>query len=230
MAAMNEIVMVTFSLLYTPGVARLFAKEDHDGIQELYWRTTVWIAVLSFPVFALTFSAARPLTVFLYGERYMPSGSILAILSMGYYFQVLLGLNGHTLRVFGRLGYIVNVNIIAAVTTLTLNLLLIPPYGAVGAAVATAASMMIHHALRQLALHLASGRRLFTVRYVPFYLVIAPAALALVAIHLLAVHNLYLGASLGAVVSCGVLFFSRKFLNLAQTFPELMRFPIFRRR
>lgn len=224
-ATINEIVYSTFSLLYTPGVARLFANDDHAGIQELYWRTTVWSAVLTFPVFALTFGAAGPLTVLLYGERYAQSGVIMAIVSLGYYFQVLLGLNAHTLRVFGRLRYIVNVNLIAAAIAVVLHLVLIPLYGAIGAAVATTASMIAQHALRQGALHLASGRRLFNRRYWRFYLVIAPAIGALTAMQLAGVTSIYTAGLMVTLVSAGVLFLCRKFLNVAQTFPEVLKLP-----
>jgi O-antigen/teichoic acid export membrane protein len=228
-AAMNEIVMATFALLFTSGAARLFAKDDRAGIQELYWRTTIWMAVLSFPVFALTFGAARPLTIFFYGERYSESGTILAILSVGYYFLVLLGLNAHTLRVFGQLRYIVRVNMISAVVTLSLNLLLIPPFGAQGAAVATTASMIAHHAMRQAALHLVAGGGFFNRKYLPVYLIVVPSALVLFGVQLVALSNIYMGGILAIMMSAGVLFFSRNFLNIAQTFPELLRLPLFRR-
>jgi O-antigen/teichoic acid export membrane protein len=68
-ANLNTLVMGSFALLYTPALARLLARKDSAGINELYWRTSVWMAVLSFPVFCLTSSLAQPLTLLLYGER-----------------------------------------------------------------------------------------------------------------------------------------------------------------
>ena len=69
-AQMNQIVLASFSLLFTPLAARMFARHDREGINEVYWGTAVWTAVLSFPIFVLTFSLAQTVTVTLYGARY----------------------------------------------------------------------------------------------------------------------------------------------------------------
>jgi len=60
----------------------------------------------------------------------------MAMLAFGYYFNAATGQNGLTLKVLGKLRYIVTVDILAAVINLAFNLILIPRYGAIGAAVA----------------------------------------------------------------------------------------------
>ncbi|HEU5311067.1 MAG TPA: oligosaccharide flippase family protein, partial [Candidatus Eisenbacteria bacterium] len=80
-ARMNELVMNTFGILFVPLAARMFANEDRPGINALYWRTSMWIAIFTFPVFAFTFSLAEPLTVLLFGERYASSAPLLAIVA-----------------------------------------------------------------------------------------------------------------------------------------------------
>ena len=104
-------------LPFTPLAARMFARHDREGINQLYWQTAIWIAVLSFPLFALTFSLADPLTVTLFGERYEGSAVYLSLLALGYYFNAALGFNGLTLKVYGRLRYIVTINILAALSS-----------------------------------------------------------------------------------------------------------------
>ena len=47
----------------------------------------------SFPVFALTFVAAGPVTELLYGATYQSSSTVLMILAGAYYFEVALGCN-----------------------------------------------------------------------------------------------------------------------------------------
>ena len=77
-----------------------------------------------------------------YEERYADSAVYLAILSFAAYTNVALGFNGLTLRVYGLVRFSVAVNLIAAVTTVALDLLLIPAYGALGASVATALGLI----------------------------------------------------------------------------------------
>ena len=130
LAMMNQLVMASFATLFTPVAAKMFAKNDRKGINDLYWRTAIWISVFSFPIFALTFSIAGPVTVALYGERYAHSALILAILSAGCYFNAATGFNGLTLKVYGKLRYIVAVNVATALINLGFILVLIPRYGA----------------------------------------------------------------------------------------------------
>ncbi len=225
-AKLNSIVMTSFSMLFTPTASRLFAQQDFAGINELYWRTAVWLAVLSFPVFVLTFSIADPLTVFLYGERYARSGLILALLSLGYYFSAALGFNGLTLKVIGKLRYIVNVNIAAAAANVLLNLVLIPRYGALGAACGTAGTMIIHNILKQTGLRFASGLSLFDKKYLSFYALIIGSSLGLFAVQEIFEVPLYLAVVLCLLVSLYVLWVSKTKLNVKENFPELLQLPL----
>lgn len=106
-AAMNLVVMYSFTTLFTPVAARLFARGDRAGIRDLYWQTAAWIAVLTFPVLALTTAFARPLTVALLGARYADAANYLALLSVGCYLNAALGFNGLTVQILGRVRYVV---------------------------------------------------------------------------------------------------------------------------
>jgi O-antigen/teichoic acid export membrane protein len=224
-ADMNTLVMMSFSLLFTPAAARLFARGDYGGINRLYWQTAVWMAVLTFPIFAMTFSMAQPLTVFLYGMRYEQSGIIVALLSVGYYFNVALGFNGLTIRVLGKTRYIVIINVLAMVTNMVVNLLLIPPYGALGAAIGTTGTMIIHNIFKQTGLRLASGLSIFDRDYLPFYLLIAGSALGLFIIQLFIPSSIYVAVLLTGFVSLFVFAMSKKYLRISESFPELLKVP-----
>lgn len=225
-AHLNKIVMASFAFLYTPLAARMFANDDYKGINDLYWRTAIWLAVLSFPVFALTFSVAEPLTVFLYEERYQKSGLILALMSLGYYFSAMLGFNGLTLKVLGKLKYIVTINVIAVLISLGLNLLLIPRYGALGAAIGMSAAMIVHNILKQAGLRLVSGISLFDKKYLGFYLLITFSALGLFAVQFFIDENIFVAIGLAGAISLAVFMVSKKRLNVAENFPELLKLPV----
>ncbi|MDZ7343944.1 MAG: polysaccharide biosynthesis C-terminal domain-containing protein, partial [candidate division KSB1 bacterium] len=228
-AHFNKLVMTSFALLYTPLAARLFAKNDYQGINDLYWRTAIWVGVLTFPIFALTFSMAKPLTVFLYGERYEASWLYLQMISFGYYFSAALGFNGLTLKVLGKLRYIVIVNIAAVLINIGVNLLLIPQYGALGASIGTAGTMVVHNIFKQAGLRLASGLSIFDKQYFPFYLLIAGTAIGLFLIEFFGSDNLYLDLALVALASIFVIKMCTKKLNVEETFPELLKLPFMKK-
>lgn len=222
-ARLNQLVFTSFTLLFTPLAARLFARGDRDGINRLYWQTAIWMAVFSFPVFSLTFSLAEPLTATLYGSRYAESATYLALMSLGYYFNSALGFNGLTLKVFGILRYIVVLNLLTAATNLVLSFLLIPRFGALGAAIGTCATLLAHNVLKQWGLRNGTGISLFEWRYARIYLGIAGAALVLWLVQVVFQPGIVVTGCCAALASLGVLRLGRSQLDVAEVFPELVR-------
>lgn len=228
-AKLNQMVLGVFGILFTPLASRLFARDDRDGIRDLYWQTAIWTAVISFPVFALSFSLARPFTLLLYGEQYASSAPLLALLSLGYYFNAALGPNGQTLRVFGKVRYTIAVNVLAAAINVAANLLLIPRYGALGAALGTAGTMVAHNVFKQAGLRFGTGIGLFEWRYFRMYLAIGLSAFGLLLFQLLASPPAYVSLTLAAAVSVLVIGLNHQLLDIRTTFPEVLRLPLARR-
>ncbi|HSL72584.1 MAG TPA: oligosaccharide flippase family protein, partial [Longimicrobiales bacterium] len=164
-ARLNEAVTESFRLLFTPAAARFFARDDRASMEELYWQTAAWVSLLSFPLFAATFFMAEPLSVFLFGKAYAGAGSVLAILSFGYFFHAAMGFNTLTLRVFGSVRTIVGLDFVTACISLVLTALVIPLYGAVGAALAMGGTLVIQNILYQRVLVRVTGISALPVRY-----------------------------------------------------------------
>jgi len=227
-AKMNQIVMASFGVLFMPMAARLFARNDRAGINTLYWQSAIWIALFSFPIFAVTFSIAHPITVLLYGERYEQSATILSMLAFGYYFNAALGFNGLTLKVFKKIRYVVGINIATACVNLGLNLFLIPRYGAMGAATGTLCALIVHNILKQAGLALHTNINVFEWRYVRVYMSIVAGAGGLFAMQLLADPPVYLSIAAVIVTSLAIVRMNRKMLTVGETFPELKKLPFAR--
>lgn len=228
-AKLNQMVLMSFGLLFTPAAARMFARNDRTGINNLYWQNAIWIAVASFPIFVLTFSLAQPITILLYGERYAQSAMILALLSFSYYFNAALGQNGLTLKVFGLVRYVVVINIIAVLANLVANLLLIPRYGALGATIGTAGTLVLHNLLKQTGLRMGTGIDLFEWRYLRVYVIIALGAGALLLTQWLLAPSVYVSVGLAGLVSVMVVRLNRHLLDIEGNFPELLRLPLVKR-
>jgi O-antigen/teichoic acid export membrane protein len=227
-AHLNLLVFSSFTLLFTPVAARLFARGDTPGIGHLYWHTSAWIAVLTFPIFALTFSLAEPLTVTLFGERYGGSAAYLSVLAIAYYFNAALGFNGLTLKVFGKVWFIVLISVIAAIVNLALNFALVPLYGPLGAAIATASTLVAHNLLKQWGLWRGTGIAFFERQQARVYLTVALAAVVLLVLHELLHPPIWVAVPLAAIASLVVVLMSRNLLRAGQTFPELARFRVIR--
>lgn len=225
-AMLNKTVMTGFGTLYVPAASRLLARGENAAVNSLYWHTAAWLAALSFPVFAFTFSCAGPLVTLLYGERYAAAGVLLTLMSLGYYVNVATGFNGATLKVYGRVPQFTTINLAAAAIAVILALVLVPRFGALGAAISSCTAMITHNFMKQVGLRLTSGVNVIERSCMPLYGEIAAASVALLLMQVVLHPPQVVSFALAAVASTIVLLRARQTLKLAETFPEARRVPV----
>ena len=226
LVTLNMVVAQTFVVLFEPAASRLYAREDHEGLNSFYWHSAVWVAVLSFPAFAFSFTAAEPLTVLLFGERYVSAAPILSILALGAFLESIVGFNAPALRVAGKLRWLVGTNVAATVVSLTLHIILIPRMGALGAAIATTTSAIIYALFKQVGMRIGVGVSAFDRHYIGPYAAIALAGLFLLGVRLIWPEHVLVLVAAATLASVAVLLKARSRLSISETFPELARFPL----
>ncbi|MBA3777951.1 MAG: oligosaccharide flippase family protein [Chloroflexi bacterium] len=225
-AILNQVVFTSFILLFRPLAARLNERGNRKELGRAYWQTAAWMAVFTFPVFAMTGPFAEATTVTLFGSGYRDAAPYLAILSIGYYLNAALGFNVLVLQVFERLRYVVAANLTAAATNLALSLLLIPSMGAMGAAVAGAATLVGQNLLLQVGLRGDSGVGFFRADYAKVYASIAATAFALVLVQTVLSPPFWLAVVAAGSASALVFVLNRRMLLIGETFPIVQRLPI----
>lgn len=136
------IVLGSFGFMYLPLASRLDADGEREEVDRIYKVTTKWIYVLTFPGFAAFLLFPEDVIRIFFGPEYLPAALPLSVLSIGFFTNALAGRNRETISALGRTEYVLAGNAAAFVLNVALNLLLIPPYGAVGAAVASAISLV----------------------------------------------------------------------------------------
>ena len=227
LARQNLVIYQSFGFLFVPVATRLFARGEHDRLRNMYWQTSAWIAVATFPALALTVALAGPLTVLLFGQAYADAGAVLAVLAVGHYVNAALGFNALTLRVQGSVRYIVAVDVLSAVVSVVSSVVLIRAYGALGAGIATALTLIIQNVLYQAGL-VRSAIGVPSPRHVVTFATIAVAIVALILVQAVTDMPLPLGLALAAAVSVGILRVSRSSLQIGRYFPELLKVPFLR--
>lgn len=224
LARLNQVALDIFGILFTPLAARLLQRGDHAGIHRLYWSTTTWIAVLTFPVFAITFALARPLVPLLFGPAYADSGDLLAVLALAYYVHAAAGPNSLALGVYKLVRYSVLVNVLALVLHVGGNLVLIPRFGPKGAAMATTMTLGVHLLLKQWGLRATGVRAFDPVAGRPLLTALGGAAV-LAVVEFAFRPALPVSVAAAAIVTAFVLGRTRRALDVTGTFPEVLRFP-----
>ena len=225
-ARLNTAITASFATLFLPVIARLHARGDIDGLRRTYWHTAAFVAVFSFPIFALTGPLAPLTTNVLFGERYADAAPVLAWLAIGYYVNVMLGFNAYALQVCGRLRYLVGVNVFIALSNIGLCVLLAPPFAAAGVAAASCVALVGQNLLNQWRMRGELRSRFIDDECRLAYATIAVCAVALWVFQVVVDPGILVGAVSVAVTSAIVLIGSRQALQLVGTFPELARIPL----
>lgn len=225
LAHLNQVVMNSFALLFAPLMARLWTRGDRAGLGDAYWRTAAWVAVLTFPVAAVTVGLADPIVAILFGDRYAGSGTYLTILGAAAYFNSSLGFNGVTVKMVGRVWLVTAAAAAGLVVNVVLAVTLIPAHGAIGAAWSTAGTVCLYNVAKHLTLRRATGVELVSRRYRSVYLTVAVGGAAVV---LAAAVDAPIAVAVTVVVaaSVAVLLRGRRELAVDAMFPELLRIPL----
>jgi O-antigen/teichoic acid export membrane protein len=228
-AALNHLVQQAFVMLFEPSAARLVARGDRAGLERHYWWTAMWVSVLSFPLFALSFTASVPLTVLLFEARYAAAAPILSLLAVAQFIDAAAGFNAETLRVNGKVRWLIASNVVGVVALVGVSAALIPRMGALGAGIGTAVGQLCYTALKQMSVSRAVGVKSVDPEHAGFYLTMAAACALLLAVRILAPDNLWIIVPAVTISVLVVSITARRSLSVSETFPELGRFTFLRK-
>ncbi len=156
-ASLLLIVINSMGYIYTPTASSLFGNGRLEELRQSYVASTKWGYVLTVPVLFALLLFTAPLVELLYGQQYLGIVLVLQIMTVGYMVNPVTGPNYHTLIAAGKMRLIVESFLLNAISNVILCLLLIPPYGIEGAAIAAAISSAVANLLLSIRLYQHMG-------------------------------------------------------------------------
>lgn len=136
-----------FNYLASPIASEFDQAGDPEELLSLFGAVTRWLVVLSIcGLIPLGVFATEFITV-IYSSQYASGGTALTILAVGFAVKNVLSIHNSILEGLGRSKLLSYNSIAAALVNVLLNLVLIPVYGIVGAAVATGLSFVLRDGL-----------------------------------------------------------------------------------
>lgn len=186
--------------LFYPIIVSLVVSGNIGEAGKLYKIVTKWVIVFSIPLAVLTVLFSKDIISFVFGDKYVESYIVLPILLLGFLVHSAFGSNGPTLVAFDEHKKILLYSSIASLFNILLNLILIPRYGIIGAAIATTVSLMLMNVLISYRLYRVSGIH-------PFYrkLTVPVIATFVSLIPVLLITNRILGALMFVVMYSGLI-------------------------
>lgn len=224
LAGLSALVLQNVWIFYMPLASRLFTRNDMRSLEELHSRTTAWIAVIAYPVFAACVFLAEPVTVSFFGKPYSSASTILILLASGYYCDAVLGISRATLSATGEVQYIAVVNAATAAFSIIMQVALIMAYGAFGAGIAAGSTLVVHVLILHRGLIRKCGIGRVDSALSRVFGSIAVATCILLAARILIANSFTLFCIVG-LASLAVLYRCRYVLDISSTFPELQRVP-----
>jgi O-antigen/teichoic acid export membrane protein len=143
--------------MYTPLVSEFHAEGDTAALRRVYFVVTKWFSSATFPIILIFLLFPATVLSAVFGPAYAEATTALRLLALAYFLGNVMGPNGATLTAIGRTQSVMWANLVAAALNVGLNLALIPRYGLTGAAVATAAALVVRNAVRVWWLYHAEG-------------------------------------------------------------------------
>ena len=146
-AAQMPLFINAINPIFSPVVADLHNKERYPEIESLYKTVTRWILMATLPLFLLfLFFPTHIMGIF--GTEYEVGSVALTILSIAFLIGAGTGPGGQILHMTGKQNIDVFNNVALIIVNVLLNLWLIPPYGILGAAIATAIGLVLLNTVR----------------------------------------------------------------------------------
>ncbi|TDC76084.1 polysaccharide biosynthesis C-terminal domain-containing protein [Actinomadura sp. 7K507] len=143
----SQLVTQAVQNVMQPAVSRLLALADRAGAQRIFAVCASWNLALAWPVH-LSIAVGAPVYLGAFGPGYGGSGeAVTVILAMAMLVATATGARDVMLLMAGRSGLSLINQSTALGVNLVLNVLLIPPFGIVGAAAARAAGLLVRTVL-----------------------------------------------------------------------------------
>lgn len=145
------------SFLFIPILSELHSNDRRQRMGSIYQLLTKWVIFFTSPLFFLTIAYPTKVIKITFGEAYVTAATALLILSIGFFFRAAAGPNGATLTAIGRTRLHLYDTAVATIMNILLNLVLIPRYSYLGAAVATTTSYILLNVLYSYQVYVETG-------------------------------------------------------------------------
>jgi len=140
-------------VMYTPVVSGLYLQRRLVDLRRDFMIVTKWLTFVTMPLFLVLCLFPEAVLNLFFGESYIAAAPALRILSICFMLRNFFGPNAGTLYAMGESRFVMWSVLLAAIINVLLNVLLIPPLGMIGAAIALTVSLTLSSAIVSIRLY-----------------------------------------------------------------------------
>ena len=136
------VALQSVNQIFSPTIAELYASGQHSLLQQLYSSLTKWVVALTLPLALTIILFAHPLLA-IFGKVFEAGAAVLVIRTCGELINCGVGSVGYLLLMSGHQRDMVKIQICNAVLMIGTSVILVPRFGILGAALASAISIVV---------------------------------------------------------------------------------------
>ena len=140
----GSLVLLAVIHALAPQIGALFARGELRRVEHVYQAGTWWLMSITWPAF-LAMAAFAPVLLRIYGPQFQIGQGVVTIISLTMLISMAAGPVDTVLLMSGKSGWNLFNTLAALAANVTLNLLLIPRYGLLGAAASFACGVAINN-------------------------------------------------------------------------------------
>lgn len=140
-ASLISLALLASNTISAPKFSEESVKDNGIGLKPLVRRNSVLLTTSGLAIFIVIFSFSKEILM-IFGEEYIVGKLMLQILTIGYLSRVLTGSIGAMFQNTGRHVLQMKLVIFYAILNIILNLVFIPKYGMLGAAIGTTSTIV----------------------------------------------------------------------------------------
>lgn len=139
--------------IYTPIASELFSKKNDNEMRRTYLVLSKWLSSMTFPIAMMFILFPNYIIFYSFGQEYIGASIALQILATGFFINNLMGPNGATLMAMGKTKFLMYSTFGSACINISLNYILIPSFGIIGAAISSAIALISMNFIRSIQLY-----------------------------------------------------------------------------
>ena len=137
-AQLLGMVPIAFGAIFFPVITRTYTKKKINETRKLFNTTTKWIFFINLPLFLVLLIFPRKILEVIFGPEFIFAATPLSVLAIGIFLLATFGQPcNHVLSMLERTKRITYATTVSAIVNFILNLVLIPQYDMLGAAIAS---------------------------------------------------------------------------------------------
>lgn len=168
---LSSLFIISLNSIFAPLIAAIYGQNAIDKIRHLYITTTRWMFYSFLPLVVFVI-IAREQIMSIFGKDFVIDGPVvLFVLLIGHMVNCLTGGVGQILSMTGHQKKELSINVIVIMLNIGLNLLLIPRFGIIGAAIATSSSQITVNMLSVIIVYKIVKVQPFTIKLLKLFFI-----------------------------------------------------------